>query len=64
MSTESDQRWPAGPAANQKRAALEAICQQHGVATLYSFGSRAKETLAWLDDPKEVTEPLLFGIPK
>ena len=35
---------------NQRRAALEAICREHGVAILYSFGSRARETLAWLDD--------------
>ena len=35
---------------NQRRAVLEAICREHGVAILYSFGSRARETLAWLDD--------------
>ena len=57
MNTESDRRRPPGPAANRKRAALKAICQQHGVAILYSFGSRAKETLAWLDDPKAVLTP-------
>ena len=57
MSTESDQRRPAGPGTNQKRAALEAICQQHGVAILYSFGSRARETLAWLDAPDAVLAP-------
>lgn len=57
MSTESDQRRSAGPDTNQKRAALEAICQQHGVAILYSFGSRARETLAWLDDPEAVLAP-------
>ena len=57
MPTEPEQRRPAGPAAHQKRAALEAICQQHGVAILYSFGSRARETLAWLDDPEAVLAP-------
>ena len=57
MSTESELRRPAGPAANPKRAALEAICQQRGVAILYSFGSRARETLAWLDDPDAVLAP-------
>ncbi len=57
MSTESDRRQPPGPAANRKRAALKAICQQHGVAILYSFGSRARETLAWLDDPDAVLAP-------
>lgn len=57
MNTESDRRRPPGPAANRKRAALKAICQQHGVAILYSFGSRAKETLAWLDEPDAVIAP-------
>ena len=57
MPTEPEQPRPAGPAANQKRAALEAICQQHGVAILYSFGSRARETLAWLDEPDSVLAP-------
>ena len=57
MSTESDQQRPAGPDTNQKRAALEAICQQHGVAILYSFGSRARETLGWLDEPDSVLAP-------
>ena len=57
MPTEPDRRRPDGPAANQKRAALEAICQQHGVAILYSFGSRARETLAWLDEPDSVLSP-------
>ncbi|MXZ22854.1 MAG: hypothetical protein F4Y84_20060 [Caldilineaceae bacterium SB0665_bin_25] len=57
MNTESDRHRPSGPAANRKRAALKAICQQHGVVILYSFGSRARETLAWLDDPKAVLTP-------
>ena len=57
MRTEPEQRRPVGPAANQKRAALEAICQQHSVAILYSFGSRARETLAWLDEPDSVLAP-------
>ena len=57
MNTESDRLRPAGTAANRKRAALKAICQQHGVAILYSFGSRARETLAWLDDAKAVLAP-------
>lgn len=57
MRTESDPRRPLGPVTNQKRAALEAICQQQGVAILYSFGSRARETLAWLDDPDAVLAP-------
>jgi hypothetical protein len=39
---------------NRRRAALKAICREHGVAILYSFGSRAKEVLAWLDDPAAV----------
>ena len=42
---------------NQRRAALEAICREHGVAILYSFGSRAREALAWLDDPEAVLAP-------
>lgn len=57
MNIESDRRRPPGPAANRKRAALKALCQQHGVAILYSFGSRARETLAWLDDPDAVLTP-------
>ena len=57
MSTESDRNRPSGTAANRKRAALKAICEQHGVAILYSFGSRAKETLAWLDNPDAVLAP-------
>ena len=57
MNTESARHHPPGTAANRKRAALKAICQQHGVAILYSFGSRAKETLAWLDDPDAVLAP-------
>ncbi len=54
MRIESDQHRPSGTAANRKRSALEALCRQHGVAILYSFGSRARETLAWLDDPDAV----------
>jgi predicted nucleotidyltransferase len=42
---------------NQRRAVLEAICREHGVAILYSFGSRAREALAWLDDPEAVLAP-------
>jgi predicted nucleotidyltransferase len=42
---------------NRRRAALKAICREHGVAILYSFGSRAKEVLAWLDDPEAVLAP-------
>ncbi len=42
---------------NRRRAALEAICRENGVAILYSFGSRARETLAWLDDPAAVLAP-------
>ena len=57
MSTESDLHRSSGTAANRKRSALEALCRQHGVAILYSFGSRARETLAWLDDPDAVLAP-------
>ena len=42
---------------NQRRAVLEAICREHGVAILYSFGSRAREALAWQDDPEAVLAP-------
>ena len=42
---------------NQRRAVLEAICREHGVAILYSFGSRVREALAWLDDPEAVLAP-------
>lgn len=34
-----------------KRAGLERICRQFGVAILYAFGSRGREALTWLDDP-------------
>ena len=44
-------------AMNRRRAALEAICREHGVAILYSFGSRAKEVLAWLNDPEAILAP-------
>lgn len=42
---------------NRRRAALAAICQECGVAILYGFGSRARETLAWLDDPAATLAP-------
>ena len=42
---------------NRRRAALEAICQEYGIAILYSFGSRAREALAWLDDPAATLAP-------
>ncbi len=42
---------------NQRRAALEAICRQHRIAILYSFGSRAREVLAWLDETESVLAP-------
>ena len=42
---------------NRRRAALKAICREHGIAILYSFGSRAKEVLAWLNDPAAVLDP-------
>ncbi len=44
-------------AMNRRRVALEALCREHSVAILYSFGSRAKEVLAWLDDPETVLDP-------
>ncbi len=44
-------------AMNRRRAALEAICREHSVAILYSFGSRAKEVLAWLNDPEAILAP-------
>jgi hypothetical protein len=44
-------------AMNRRRVALEALCREHSVAILYSFGSRAKEVLAWLDDPEAVLDP-------
>ena len=44
-------------AMNRRRAALEAICREHSVAILYSFGSRAKELLAWLNDPEAILAP-------
>lgn len=42
---------------NRRRTELETICRKHGVAILYSFGSRARETLAWLDDPEAALAP-------
>lgn len=42
---------------NRRRAALKAISREHGIALLYSFGSRAKEVLAWLNDPAAVLDP-------
>ena len=42
---------------NRRRAALEAICPEYGIAILYSFGSRAREALAWLDDPAATLAP-------
>ncbi len=44
-------------AMNRRRVALEAICREHSVAILYSFGSRAKEMLAWLNDPEAILAP-------
>ncbi len=44
-------------AMNRRRAALEAICREQSVAILYSFGSRAKEVLAWLNDPEAILAP-------
>lgn len=57
MCNRSDQHSSLATDANRKRAALAEICQQHGVAILYSFGSLARETLAWLDDPEAVLAP-------
>lgn len=42
---------------NQRRAALETVCRQHRIAFLYSFGSRAREVLAWLDQTDSVLAP-------
>ncbi len=42
---------------NQRRAALEAVCRQHRIVILYSFGSRAREVLAWLDEADSVLAP-------
>ena len=42
---------------NRRRTALDAICQNCGVAILYGFGSRARELLAWLDDAAAVLAP-------
>ncbi len=35
--------------AHERREALEEICRRFGVAILYSFGSRGKEALHWLE---------------
>ena len=42
---------------NRRRVALGALCREHSVAILYSFGSRAKELLAWLNDPEAILAP-------
>ena len=42
---------------NRRRVALGALCREHSVAILYSFGSRAKEVLAWLNDPEAILAP-------
>jgi len=42
---------------SERRASLEAICQKYGVAILYSFGSRAKEAVRWLEDEAYVFQP-------
>ncbi|MDE0068891.1 MAG: hypothetical protein OXO48_04215 [Caldilineaceae bacterium] len=42
---------------SQRRAALEAVCRQHRIVILYSFGSRAREVLAWLDEAESVLAP-------
>lgn len=42
---------------NQRHAALRAICRQHRIAFLYSFGSRAREVLEWLDQTDSVLAP-------
>lgn len=57
MSNRSDQLPPLATDVNRKRAALAGLCRRHGVAILYSFGSLARETLAWLDDPEAVLAP-------
>ncbi len=44
-------------AMNRRRVALGALCREHSVAILYSFGSRAKELLAWLNDPEAILAP-------
>ena len=44
-------------AMNRRRVALGALCREHSVAILYSFGSRAKEVLAWLNHPEAILAP-------
>lgn len=39
--------------ADQRQKELAQIARQHGVAILYTFGSRAKETLAWMEGVQE-----------
>lgn len=38
-----------------KETALEQICQQFGIYTLYAFGSRAGEVSAWLQNEKPMS---------
>lgn len=38
-----------------KETALEQICQQFGIHTLYAFGSRAGEVSAWLQNEKPMS---------
>ena len=40
-----------------RRQSLAALCAQFQIAILYSFGSRAKELLAWLGDPAAALVP-------
>lgn len=41
----------------ERHRTLQEICRRFDVAILYAFGSRAKEALAWLDDPARVMSP-------
>lgn len=39
------------------RAALEALCRQYNLQILYAFGSRGKETYAWLAEDGTTLSP-------
>jgi len=44
-------------AADERRAALAAMCGRHRVEVVYAFGSRAEEALSWIRGEIETMDP-------
>ena len=43
--------------ANERRLALEQLCQDMGVSSLYAFGSRSHEVYDWLEQRQQALSP-------